>query len=62
MAEEVKHVQQPHGEFPGQDIVKSRTSTSGVVLNQDIVMQRMSKSSVVLRPQPTNDPNEPLVK
>lgn len=46
MAEEVEKVQHPHGEFADQDIVTGRTSKSGVVL----------------RPQPTNDPNEPLVK
>jgi hypothetical protein len=62
MAEEVEKVQHPHGEFADQDIVTGRTSKSGVVLHQDIVMGRMSKSGVVLRPQPTNDPNEPLVK
>lgn len=46
MAEEVEKVQHTHGEFA----------------DQDIVMGRMSQSGIVLRPQPTNDPNEPLVK
>lgn len=27
----------------------------------DIVQGKVSKKGVVLRPQPTNDPNEPLV-
>ncbi|KAJ5728927.1 uncharacterized protein N7483_003435 [Penicillium malachiteum] len=44
MAEEIEKVQQSHGES----------------LDQDIVTGKMSKSGVVLRPQPTNDPNEPL--
>lgn len=46
MAKEVEKIPHPHGEFA----------------DRDIVMGRMSKSGVVLRPQPTNDPNEPLVK
>jgi hypothetical protein len=46
MAEEVEKVQHSHGEFADKDIVTGKTSKSGVVL----------------RPQPTNDPNEPLVK
>lgn len=28
----------------------------------DIVRGKLSKSGIVLRPQPTNDPNEPLVR
>ncbi|CAL5869988.1 uncharacterized protein PFLUO_LOCUS4221 [Penicillium psychrofluorescens] len=44
MAKEVEKIPHPHGEFA----------------DRDIVMGRMSKSGVVLRPQPTNDPNEPL--
>ncbi|KAJ5150827.1 uncharacterized protein N7482_010079 [Penicillium canariense] len=32
----------------------------GEIADQDIIMGRTSKSGVILRPQPTNDPNEPL--
>lgn len=28
----------------------------------DIVSGKVSKNGVILRPQPTNDPNEPLVR
>lgn len=46
MTEKVEKAQYLHGEFAEQDIITGRRSKSGVVL----------------RPQPTNDPNEPLVK
>ncbi|KAL1884968.1 hypothetical protein Plec18167_001625 [Paecilomyces lecythidis] len=44
MTEKVDKAQYLHGEFAEQDIITGRRSKSGVVL----------------RPQPTNDPNEPL--
>ncbi|KAJ6013697.1 hypothetical protein N7540_008288 [Penicillium herquei] len=44
MAEEIEKARHFHGES----------------LDQDIVTGKISKSGVLLRPQPTNDPNEPL--
>lgn len=45
MAEEIAKAHGFHDEFVDENIVEGKTSKSGIVL----------------RPQPTNDPNDPLV-
>lgn len=40
------------------DIPKSEATTGDVL---EIVSNKTTKSGIILRPQPTNDPNEPLV-
>lgn len=44
------------------DTVEKTEATQAELAEYDITRGKVSKHGVVLRPQPTNDPNEPLVR